>query len=194
MSKDGGKKRWPTDASLVRACLAGDSAAWEALIHRYRRLIFSIPVAYRLPADDAEEIFQRVVVKLFEHLGRLKNAKALPAWIVVTTRRECQSWFRGQRRTETETELDGLATEPEDVDRRIDGVRSQHTLALALEKLDRTCKDLLSTLYLEDPTPSYAEISGRLGRPVGSLGPTRKRCLKKLRSLFLGLGGEDLGE
>jgi len=194
MPPGAGKQRWPTDASLVGACLSGDSSAWETLIHRYRRLIFSIPVAYRMPADDAEEIFQRVVVKLFEHLGRLKKSKALPAWLSVTTRRECQTWFRGQRRTEGETALDALAVEPLDVDRRIDSVRSQHTLALALEKLDRPCRDLLSALYLEDPTPSYTEISGRLGRPVGSLGPTRSRCLKKLKSLFAGLGGEDPGE
>jgi len=190
MAEGGGKKRWPTDTALVGACLSGDGAAWATLIHRHRRLIFSIPVAYRLTADDAEEIFQRVVVKLFKHLGRLKQSKALPAWLIVTTRRECQTWFREQRRTENETDLDALATEPVDVDRRIDAVRSEHTLSLALQKLDGPCRDLLSALYIEDPTPSYSEISGRLGRPVGSLGPTRSRCLKKLKSLFVGLGGK----
>lgn len=189
MSERAGSKRWPSDGSLVKACLAGDSSAWEVLIHRYRRLIYSVPVSYRLPEEDAEEVFQRVVVKLFENLGRIKARRALPAWLVVTTRRECQSWFRGNRNTESAAELDGLAAEPEGIDARIDAVRNQHTLALALEKLDRPCRDLLTALYIEDPTPPYAEISARLGRPVGSLGPTRARCLRKLKGLFLGLGG-----
>ena len=178
------------DGSLVRACRRGDSAAWETLIRRYQRLIYSVPVAYRIPAEHADEVFQRVAVKLFEKLDQLKRAESLPAWLMTTTRRECQAFVASQRRWVTEEQAPDPAEEPPDVARALDAVRSEHVLALALERLDETCRRLLGALYLEDSSPSYQQISERLGRPVGSLGPTRTRCLNKLRKLFLELGGE----
>lgn len=179
------------DGSLVRACRRGDSSAWELLIRRYQRLIYSVPVAYRIPAEHADEVFQRVVVKLFEKLDQLKRAESLPAWLMTTTRRECQAFVKGQRRWVAEEQAAEPAEDPPDVAQSLDAVRTEHLLALALERLDETCHRLLSSLYLEDPAPSYQQIGERLGRPVGSLGPTRTRCLNKLRKLFLELGGEE---
>jgi RNA polymerase sigma factor (sigma-70 family) len=181
-----------TDRALVRRCLRGDEPAWETLVRRYRRLIYSIPVAYRIPAGEADEIFQRVAVKLFEGLEKLRSAEALPAWLSVTTRRECQAFLRSSRRFSPieETSDPELAEDPPDVTRAIDQVRLEHTLGLALERLDGTCRDLLAAMYIEDPTPSYQEIAVRLGRPVGSLGPTRSRCLGKLRKIYRQLGGD----
>jgi len=186
------RKRWTDDSALIRACRKGDGSAWETLIGRYRRLIFSVPVAYRFPPDDAEEIFQRVAVKLFEHLDRLRKAEGLASWLVVTTRRECHAFRRRARRWDPIEEADPatLAEEPEDVVKALDAVQSEHTLTLAFERMDETCRSLLAALYVEDPTPSYVDIGKRLGRSVGSLGPTRARCLKKLQKLFLDLGGE----
>lgn len=179
-----------SDAGLVRACRRQDPAAWERLIHRYRRLVYSVPVAYRLTGDSADEIFQRVAVKLFEHLPTIRNTDSLTGWLLVTARRECQAFLRKEARW---TELDERRAEevdPDDVDGRLHRVVSEHTLALALEQLDRGCRELLEALYLEDPAPSYQELSERLNRPVGSLGPTRSRCLEKLRKLYVKAGGE----
>jgi RNA polymerase sigma factor (sigma-70 family) len=177
------------DKSLVLACRRGDGSAWELLIRRYQRLIYSAPVAYRIPASEADEIFQRVAVKLFEKLDQLKRAESLPAWLLTTARRECQAHLAGGRRWVAEDQAPDPAQDPPDVAGRLDAVRSEHVLALALERLDETCRKLLGALYLEDPGPSYEQIGERLGRPVGSLGPTRARCLKKLRKLFVELGG-----
>jgi len=186
------RKSRTDDSALIHACRKGDGSAWETLIRRYRRLIFSVPVAYRFPSDDSEEIFQRVAVKLFEHLDRLRKAEGLASWLVVTTRRECHAFRRRARRWDPIEDADpgNLAEEPPDVVEALDSVQSEHKLALAFERMDETCRSLLSALYIEDPTPSYKDIGKRLDRSVGSLGPTRARCLKKLQTLFVQLGGE----
>jgi RNA polymerase sigma factor (sigma-70 family) len=155
------------------------------LIRRYERLIYSIPVAYRVPSEQADEIFQRVSVKLFEKLHQIKRSESLPAWLMTTTRRECQAVLVSERRWAPipEQESSALSDDPPDMARRLDAVRSEQLLTLAFDRLDETCRKLLGALYLEDREPSYRELAKRLGRPVGSLGPTRARCLDKLRKL-----------
>jgi len=177
---------------LIRACTKGDESAWEALIQRHKRLIYSIPVAYRMSTADSDDIFQRVALKLLQHLRNVKRAESLPAWIIVTTRRECQSALRGRRRELPieDSTAERLSEDPPDVTRRLDAVAAEHNLSIALGRLDRGCRELLSAMYVEEPRPSYQEISRRTGRPMGSLGPTRARCLAKLKKLFLKLGGK----
>jgi RNA polymerase sigma factor (sigma-70 family) len=182
------------DGALVRACRRGDPSAWGVLIRRDQRLIYSIPTtSYRIGSEHADEIFQRVAVKLFEKLHQVRKIESLPAWIATTTRRECQAYLTLERRWQPlpDGASDDLGEDPPDVVLRLDAVRSEHALAIALEQLDERCRSLLAALYLEEPAPSYQEISKRLGRPVGSLGPTRARCLGKLRKNYEGLGGEE---
>jgi RNA polymerase sigma factor (sigma-70 family) len=185
----------PDDAALVRACLAGDDAAWEAVIRRYRRLIYSIPVAYRLPPDLADEIFQRVAVKLLEHLPRLRRVESLASWLATVARHECQALRREGSRFadgDAETVLAQAEAPSPDLAAALGAIEREHALALALERIGEPCRGLLSALYLEEPAPSYQEIASRLGRPVGSLGPTRSRCLAKLQKLYLAGGGPAL--
>jgi RNA polymerase sigma factor (sigma-70 family) len=185
-------KRWQVDHALIRACRSGDPKSWETLIVRYRRLIYSIPVAYRIPAAEADEIFQRVSVKLFENLGKLRKAEGLASWLAVTARRECQAYQRSSRRLSSLDENPGqdIGEDPPDVVRDLHQVECAHTLTVAMDRLGEPCRGLLSALYMEDPAPSYEEISRRLDRPIGSLGPTRARCLEKLRKLYLDMGGK----
>ncbi len=184
---------WPADVELIRACRSGDDKAWEKLILRYQRLVYSVPVAYRLPPADADEIFQRVSVKLFENLDRLRRTESLAPWLVVTARRECQAFLREARRAAPleNGSAAGSAEDPADVVRDLHRIECAHSLALALERLGHPCRALLHALYMEDPAPPYEEIARRLGRPVGSLGPTRMRCLEKLRKLYFRLGGRE---
>jgi RNA polymerase sigma factor (sigma-70 family) len=183
-------KRQDDDGAILAACRAGDAAAWETLIRRYRRLIYSVPAAYRLPTDQADEVFQRVTIKLFEHMGRLRSAETLPTWLLVTTRRESQEMSRKEKRYAPFDDEDSerLPAEDSDVAGRIDAVAREHEVALALERMGSPCRELLTALYVEEPTPPYDEIARRLGRPIGSLGPTRSRCLDKLKSLYLESG------
>ena len=187
----GSKTGWQDDASLIQACRDGDEAAWKTLVERYQRLIYSIPAIYRLQTFDAEEVFQNVTMRLFENLHRLEKTESLGAWLVTVAHRECWgSCRRNQRsRAQEELEVETLSCDPPDVVRALHAVQSEHVLALALERMDPKSRELLTALYLEEPRPSNAEISRRLGRPMGSLGPTRSRCLEKLRRIYVELGG-----
>ena len=164
----------PADERLIRDCCKGDERSWKTLVDRYRRLIFSVPVgAYRMPEAEAEEIFQSVVVKLYENIHRLRKSRSLSAWLVVVTRNECRRFKRTARRWTPfdERNVPSSCDDPPDVVRALHLVECEHHLALAFEKLDQESRRLLSALYLEEPSPHYAEIGRRLGRPVGSLGP-----------------------
>jgi len=180
----------PTDAELIEGCLRREEGPWRDLIKRYRRLIYSIPVAYR--SADPDEIFQIVAVKLFENLATLRNHGGVAAWIATTTRRECMAAARkGKRSVSIDEQPEHAFSEPPpDVAQTLLDIECEHMLHLALEGLGGMCETLLKALYLEDPTPSYKEISRRIERPVGSLGPTRARCLTKLKELYFGLGGK----
>ncbi|MDH3626988.1 MAG: sigma-70 family RNA polymerase sigma factor [Acidobacteriota bacterium] len=181
------------DEALVRACVEGDDAAWGLLLQRYRRLIFSIPLTYRMSVDEAEEVLQVVALKLFRHIGSLRSAGSLGAWIAVTTRNTCQTALRTGKRWRS---LDDEVTEepgeaPPDLAADLHEVACEHTLSLAFEQMDPTCQTLLGALYLDDPPKTYETISQIMDRPIGSLGPTRARCLDKLRRIYDDLGGEE---
>ena len=184
--------RRPTDDELVRDCRAGRSSSWEELIRRYGRLIYSVCIRYGLSKEDAEEVFQQVSIKLFQSLGRLRCAGSLAVWLTVTTRRACQAHLRSRmhRVPLSKKVQEELKEEPPDLAEKLHRVACERTLVRALERLGEPCRGLLRALWAEEPRPSYQEIAARLGSPVGSLGPTRCRCLKKLRAIYAELGGE----
>jgi RNA polymerase sigma factor (sigma-70 family) len=175
---------YPLVTDLVARAGKGDELAWDALVERYAPLIWSICRRYRLTRTDAEDVAQVVWLYLVDQLGRIREPQALPAWLVTTTRREC---FRVQRAAlrscpagfmlDAEDTLDdkGMTTEQE-----LLVAERQAALREALTRLPSVCQQLL-TLLIADPPAPYAEISARLAIPVGSIGPSRARCLEKLR-------------
>ena len=177
----------------MEACRRGESDDWATLIRRYRRLIYSIPSAYRLPSEAADDIFQQVALMLFEKLDSLRDPERIGAWLAISTRRACWAWSRQDRRTDgfEDGEEERLPDEPPDVAGGLHRVECEHALQLSLVKLGEPCQGLLSALYVEDPRPSYEELSRRLDRPIGSLGPTRARCLKKLERIYRQAGGPE---
>jgi RNA polymerase sigma factor (sigma-70 family) len=183
----------PSDRVLVDACRKGDAAAWEQLIRRYQRLIYSIPSAYRLPREVADDIFQQVALALFEHVETIRDPDRIGAWLAVSARRACWAWSRGDRKTDgfAEGEEESLPDEPPDVAGQLHQIDCEHVLQLSLSKLGEPCRGLLTALYVEEPRPSYEELAVRLDRPIGSLGPTRARCLKKLERLYRQAGGPE---
>jgi RNA polymerase sigma factor (sigma-70 family) len=174
----------PAVTDLVNRAAQGDRHAWEALVERYIPLIWSICRKHRLGQADAEDVGQNVWLQLFDQLGKIRDPAALPGWLATVTRREClRVTGAAQRRL-----VVGYAVDAETIVDERSGTAEQELLAAerhaALREAFATLPpsdQRLVTLLLEDPPLPYAEISGRLGIPVGSIGPTRRRCLDKLR-------------
>ncbi|HXH59939.1 MAG TPA: sigma-70 family RNA polymerase sigma factor [Fimbriimonadaceae bacterium] len=173
-------------ARLVGRCRAGDPRAWDVLVDRFSNLVFSICRRVGLSHADAEDATQTVFLRLFQNLDRIDEPEALAGWLSVTTSREALRVKRIAGRTvnldaEDRGLEETLVAEEEAADEVASVAESVFTVTNALETLRKKCQDLLRALYLEDE-PSYTEISTRLGIPIGSIGPTRARCIETLRS------------
>lgn len=171
------------DSELVALCLAGDALAWETLIVRYRRLIYSIPVKFNFSSADASDVFQAICLKLLEHLHDLKDETKVSAWLITTTTRQCIH-LRSQRMRESSSDED--FEEPPDTSVNVEDIQiqsqEQQTVRDAVEQLPERCRRLLELLYFDITSPTYEEISQTMKMPVASIGPTRARCLEKLRT------------
>ena len=168
---------------LVTRAKNGEQQAWDALVERYASLIWSICRHYRLDGADAEDVGQAVWLKLVTHLDHLREAAALPGWLVTTTRRECGRVINAadaRRAGERVLIADNIAeTETDIVEQELLVAEQQAVLRDALARLPPGCRQLLVLLSADPPVP-YAEISARLGISVGSIGPNRRRCLDRL--------------
>lgn len=183
------------DQDLIAACLGGEQAAWDALIRRYQRLIYSIPLKSRLSQDDAADVFQAVCLKLYEKLATLREHDKISSWLITTTTRESWRVSAHSRRepqpstTDDENETDSLAQLPAAgplADEQHEVLERQQAVRGAIEMLSERCRDLLTMLFYEQEESSYAEIARRMVMPVPSVGPTRARCLEKLKRALEG--------
>lgn len=181
------------DAALVARCLGGDGAAWGALVQRYQRLVYAIVRRVGLDEHGAADVFQTVFARLVQHLPRLAEPSRLQAWIVTTAKREALLQRRlGQRNlsmtraddSEDEASEWDVADESLIAEEALSDLQQLNLLRLAFERLDERCRSLLLLLFRdEDEKLSYDEVARRQGTTVGSIGPTRSRCLDKLRTL-----------
>jgi RNA polymerase sigma factor (sigma-70 family) len=182
------------DRQLIEACLAGEHYAWEVLISRYKRLIYSIPLKSRLSADDASDIFQTVCLTLYEKLDTLRDHGKISSWLI-TANRECwrvaNRLQRESRRmaSSDEDQSDPIADIPAlapmpDEEREV--LERQQAVRQSVESLPARCRELLTMLFYQADDWSYSEIARRMDMPVPSVGPTRARCLEKLRRLLQG--------
>ena len=182
-----------SDATLVARCKNGDATAWEILVARYQRLVYAIVRRIGLDEHAAADVFQTVFLRLMEHLPRLTQLDRLQAWIVTTSKREALlQRKRGLRNVSmTRTDEDDNRTAEWDIaddallpEDALAELQAQNQVKHAMAQLDARCRDLLTLLYAnEDDKIAYDEVAARLGMPVGSVGPTRARCLGKLRKL-----------
>ena len=185
----------PTDKQLLLACRGGEEAAWETLVRRYQRLIYTIPQRAGLDLDAAAEVFQEVFTTLLQKLDQIEQPERLHAWLVTTARRKTWRVISKQRtllqrNTDDESEIDDETTTLPDnaplPDESLAKLEEQHRVRIAMAALDGRCRKLLTLLYYEPEPPSYAAIAAELGTSEGSVGPTRARCLKKLMTLLEG--------
>lgn len=183
----------PPVTELVEAALEGDEDAWTSLVERFGALVSAIARRHRLDPQELADVCQTVWLTLLEKLPTLREPRALAGWIRTTTRNESIRALRARRR---QVPLDGrLPASEASVDSELLAAERRQLLREAFGQLSARCRELLAAL-MEDPPPSYAEISKRLGLPTGSIGPTRARCLEHLRRspVLRGLVDEPAGE
>jgi RNA polymerase sigma factor (sigma-70 family) len=174
----------PVVTDLVTRARNGDKQAWEALVERYAPLVWSICRRYRLGPADVADVGQSVWLHLVDRLDTIRDPAALAGWLVTTTRRECGRILHAARRPLGA----GYAPDADGIPHQQTWTAEQELLAAersaalreAFAHLPPCCQQLI-TLLIENPPVPYAQISARLGIPVGSIGPNRGRCLDKLR-------------
>ncbi len=186
------------DRDLIEACLKGDKGAWDTLIKRYAALIYSTCLRTGLSAADSEDVAQDVCVILLDHLADVRDTAKLSSWLISTTKREV---WRFQRRKglklaselgDGEWDLDsaaGVNMETADSpETEVLALEEQQLVRQAMEDLPERCRRMLTLLYCTDDPVSYTDIAEELALPVGSIGPTRARCLQSLRKLLAAHG------
>jgi RNA polymerase sigma factor (sigma-70 family) len=175
----------PDMTAVVRRAADGDMHAWDRLVDQYGRLIWSIPVRFKLEESDAADVVQTTWMRLIEHIDRIEQPDRVGSWLAATARNECLRHMAARKRlvlVNEDQEFDGADHGPE-VDEALLAAERAQVVRDALAHLPSQWRQLME-LLMADPPITYAEISDQLGLPVGSIGPTRGRCLAKLRTLL----------
>lgn len=169
---------------LVSECLSGDERAWNALLDRYKNLIYAIPLRYGAPHQDAADIFQAVCLDLFNELPRLRDAEALQGWLIRVTTNKCYHWKRRQAPggshfdEERLKDFAGTGPMPGEV---LAEIEREHMVREAISGLPDRCREMIECLFFEQPPVPYDELARRLNLAKGSIGFIRGRCLKRLK-------------
>jgi RNA polymerase sigma factor (sigma-70 family) len=173
-------------ARLVRHAASGDKHAWERLVDQYARLIWSITREFKLVESDAADVVQTTWMRLIEHIDRLQHPERVGSWLAATARNECLRNLAARKRLVLAPEdgaFDGPADHEPEIDEALLAEERAEVVREAMAHLPRRWQRLME-LLMADPPVSYAEISDELGLPIGSIGPTRGRCLARLRLLL----------
>ena len=173
-------------AGLVRGAAAGDRRSWERLVDQFARLIWSITADFKLAESDAADVAQTTWLRLLEHIDRIKYPDRVGSWLAATARHECLRSLAARKKVvlgHDEEHLEAVVAPGPEVDARLLADESAQVVREALTRLPWQWQQLLEML-MADPPASYLEISDQLGLPVGSIGPTRGRCLARLRVLL----------
>lgn len=171
---------------LIRRAASGDRMAWEQLVDKYGRLIWSITRDFKLVESDAADVFQTTWMRLIEHIDRIEHADRVGSWLATTARNECLRSLAAHKRlvlVHEDDPFDGAAAHEPEVDEALLAAERAEVVREAMTHLPHRWQRLMEML-MADPPASYAEISDELGLPVGSIGPTRGRCLARLRTLL----------
>jgi len=177
-----------TTTDLLFAARSGDRSAWEQLVRRYSRLVRSIAAEFRLQESDAADVAQNTWLRLLAYGGTIRDPEKLGSWLATTARREASALLRRSRpEVASESAGDGIAAgdpSPEDV---VVAAETAAGVRRAAGELNDRQRLLVNALFYQSPVISYDEVSRRTGLPVGSIGPTRIRTLKRLHRTLVGM-------
>lgn len=186
-----------SDEELILACRAGNEQAWQSLVLRYQRLIFTIARRAGLDEDAAADVLQQVFTILVTYLDKIERPAQIHAWLVTTARRETLRILRARGSFRT-VSVDGhpddespafeLPDESPLQDELLMRLEMEHRVRTEVAALDQRCRELLTLLFYSAATPAYSDIAKILGISEGSIGPNRARCLQKLQNKIYKIG------
>jgi RNA polymerase sigma factor (sigma-70 family) len=183
-SESADRERSWTDERLVAECRKGNQDAWSGLIEKYKNLIFSVPVKFGLPREDASDIFQAVCLDLLSDLPQLREPRALPKWLMQMSFHKCLRWKK-QRLVlfDDPLEIEGVseASSEELPEEMMYQVQREQMLRDAVASLAPRCHRMIAMLFFESPARPYQQVAKELGIATGSIGFIRGRCLRMLR-------------
>lgn len=172
-------------ATLLSAAADGDQNAWDAIVTQFEGLVWATIRSYRLGDAESGDVVQTTWLRLVENLGRLRDPERVGGWLATTARRECLRCLRSTGRSipvDDDAVFDRAQSDPgPELDEGL--LRNERDAGLwrAFQRISDRCQQLLRVLTA-DPAPSYDEVSDALDMPIGSIGPTRQRCLERLRA------------
>jgi len=167
-------------STLVSHALGGERVAWEELVRRLKGVAWRAIGSFDLHAEDRNDAFASTFFRLFERLDTVREPEKLPGWVATTARNEVLTILRARQRVRPTDLVDERPAVLPDHDEALMDLELQTALTAALHRLSPSCQELLR-LLTADPPLSYDEISEITGRPRGSIGPSRQRCLEALR-------------
>lgn len=174
----------PTVAELIEGASSGDHRAWNELVDRFDRLVWSVIRSFHLDDATTRDVFQTVWLRFVENLDRIRSPEALGSWLATTARHEAIKVSKARRRTvPVEFMYDFEDTSSPSPAERVEDAEEQLLALEAFAQLSETCQELLK-LLISDPPLDYATIAQMTGRPIGSIGPTRGRCLERMRLIM----------
>lgn len=185
-----------SDDELLQQCRSGQQAAWSTLVRRFQRLVYTVAHRAGLRTEEADDVFQNTFSRLIKHLDRIEDGSRIRAWLVTTAKRETLDALAAIKRTaghlrsaasDDDEDLLGQIPDPQALPEALLSELQQHDrVRAAVDRLDPRSRQFVELAFLEEEPLPYSEIARRLGIAEGSIGPTRARCLAKLRAL---LGG-----
>ena len=176
-------------AALLAQAADGSQDAWDAIVRRFERLVWAVARSYRLDSADAADVVQTTWLRLVEHLTRINDPERLGAWLATTARREALRVARrsGREQLDGDDELAAVPDATASVEESLLSSERDAVVLRAVRRLDERCQRLLRVLSASPP-PRYDAVAEALGMPIGSIGPTRGRCLQRLRTALADLG------
>ena len=174
-----------SDRRLVNACLEGGELAWQALVDKYKNLIYSIVLEYGVSRDEASDVFQAVWLDAYNGLEKLRKKSSIKSWLISLTLHKCYHWKRSERRRNLRepgnVDAEELARQLETAPEFVEELERNQLVREAVSELPERCREMVRMLFFSFPPIPYREIAERLGLATGSIGFIRGRCLTKLR-------------
>jgi RNA polymerase sigma factor (sigma-70 family) len=180
-----------SDRELLRGCLKNNEEDWNALVDKYKNLVYSIPFRYGFSREEAADIFQGVFLDLIQELPRLRDPKALPKWLMQVTAHRCFHRKKHNLRMVSQEDEEGTIPEtpvPPEAEANLREMQEEQMLQEAIAGLSPRCRELIHMLFYEEPKRPYQQVAASLGLATGSIGLQRQKCLDCLRKRL-----EDLG-